>query len=172
MLFPGHPEIYPLLLTTKTQEIFNCQIDEDITDEQPYILIKKEAIFADFENRGAISDFHPVKKIIQVSLTSLFIFQSYLKRFLVHNNKSWRDFLDQNWHSPISSGVCYYTSFEILFDDPLWKVNSYQWLFYSTYRKAHPCPPLTGIGIYPYFFHTALIIYWFVSEHATEHNTK
>ncbi|XP_073090319.1 dynein axonemal intermediate chain 3 isoform X1 [Manis javanica] len=61
----GHPEIYPLLLTTKTQEIFNCQIDEDITDEQPYILIKKEAIFADFENRGAISDFHPVKKIIQ-----------------------------------------------------------------------------------------------------------
>ncbi|KAF3819677.1 hypothetical protein GH733_015186 [Mirounga leonina] len=61
----GHPEIYPLVLTTQTQEIFNCRIDEDITDEQPYKLIKKEDIFADFQNRAAVSDFHPVKKVIQ-----------------------------------------------------------------------------------------------------------
>nr|XP_031535334.1 LOW QUALITY PROTEIN: WD repeat-containing protein 63 [Vicugna pacos] len=61
----GHPEIYPLVLTTKTQEIFNCRIDEDITDEQPYKLIRKEDIFADFINRAAVSDFYPVKKIIQ-----------------------------------------------------------------------------------------------------------
>uniref|UniRef100_H0WWX6 Dynein axonemal intermediate chain 3 n=1 Tax=Otolemur garnettii TaxID=30611 RepID=H0WWX6_OTOGA len=61
----GHPEIYPLVLTTKTQEIFNCRVDEDVTDDQPYKLIKKEDIFEDFKNRGAISDFHPVKKVIQ-----------------------------------------------------------------------------------------------------------
>uniref|UniRef100_F6VKN9 Dynein axonemal intermediate chain 3 n=1 Tax=Equus caballus TaxID=9796 RepID=F6VKN9_HORSE len=61
----GHPEIYPVVLTTKTQEIFNCRIDEDITDEQPYKLIKKEDILADFQNRAAVSDFYPVKKVIQ-----------------------------------------------------------------------------------------------------------
>ncbi|XP_046501679.1 dynein axonemal intermediate chain 3 isoform X3 [Equus quagga] len=61
----GHPEIYPVVLTTKTQEIFNCRIDEDITDEQPYKLIKKADILADFQNRAAVSDFYPVKKVIQ-----------------------------------------------------------------------------------------------------------
>ncbi|XP_077761385.1 dynein axonemal intermediate chain 3 isoform X4 [Canis aureus] len=61
----GHPEIYPLVLTTQTQEIFNCRIDEDVTDEQPYKLIKKEDIFADFQNRAAVSDFYPVRKVIQ-----------------------------------------------------------------------------------------------------------
>ncbi|XP_055258160.1 dynein axonemal intermediate chain 3 isoform X4 [Moschus berezovskii] len=61
----GHPEIYPLVLTTKTQEIFNCRVDEDVTEEQPYKLIRKEDIFADFANRAAVSDFYPVKKIVQ-----------------------------------------------------------------------------------------------------------
>ncbi|XP_076976534.1 dynein axonemal intermediate chain 3 isoform X2 [Tamandua tetradactyla] len=61
----GHPEIYPLVLTTKTQEIFNCRIDEDITDKLPYKLIKKEDIIEDLLNRAAVSDFHPVKKIVQ-----------------------------------------------------------------------------------------------------------
>nr|XP_012603065.1 WD repeat-containing protein 63 isoform X2 [Microcebus murinus] len=61
----GHPEIYPLVLTTKTQEIFKCRVEEDVTDEQPYKLINKETFFEDFKNRGPISDFYPVKKIIQ-----------------------------------------------------------------------------------------------------------
>nr|KAF6509077.1 hypothetical protein HJG63_020628 [Rousettus aegyptiacus] len=61
----GHPEIYPLVLTTKTQEIFNCRVDEDFTDEEPYKLIKKQDILADFHNRAAVSDFYPVKKIVQ-----------------------------------------------------------------------------------------------------------
>ncbi|XP_041512459.1 dynein intermediate chain 3, axonemal [Microtus oregoni] len=61
----GHPEIYPLVLTTKTQEIFNCRTDEDFTDEQTYKLIKKEDILADLLNRAAVSDFHPVKKIVR-----------------------------------------------------------------------------------------------------------
>ncbi|XP_052034436.1 dynein axonemal intermediate chain 3 [Apodemus sylvaticus] len=61
----GHPEIYPLVLTTKTQEIFNCRVEEDMTDEQTYKLIKKEDILADLQNRAAVSDFHPVKKIVR-----------------------------------------------------------------------------------------------------------
>ncbi|XP_035307505.1 WD repeat-containing protein 63 isoform X2 [Cricetulus griseus] len=61
----GHPEIYPLVLTTKTQEIFNCRIDEDFTDEQSYKFIKKDDILADLLNRAAVSDFHPVKKIVR-----------------------------------------------------------------------------------------------------------
>ncbi|XP_060058248.1 dynein axonemal intermediate chain 3 isoform X2 [Erinaceus europaeus] len=61
----GHPEIYPLVLTTKTQEIFNCRVDEDVTDKQPYKLIKKADIIADFINRAAVSDFYPVKKLVQ-----------------------------------------------------------------------------------------------------------
>nr|KAF6384151.1 hypothetical protein mPipKuh1_018792 [Pipistrellus kuhlii] len=60
----GYPEIYPLVLTTRTQEIFSCRIDEDLTDEQPYKLIKKQDILADFQNRAAASDFYPVKKVI------------------------------------------------------------------------------------------------------------
>uniref|UniRef100_A0A8D0QH69 Dynein axonemal intermediate chain 3 n=1 Tax=Sus scrofa TaxID=9823 RepID=A0A8D0QH69_PIG len=61
----GHPEIYPLVLTTMTQEIFDCRVDEDVTDDQPYKLIRKEDILADFEHRAAVSDFYPVKKIVQ-----------------------------------------------------------------------------------------------------------
>lgn len=61
----GHPEIYPLVLTIKTQEIFNCRADEDFTDEQTYKLIKKEDILADLLNRATVSDFHLVKKIVQ-----------------------------------------------------------------------------------------------------------
>ncbi|KAM8790421.1 dynein axonemal intermediate chain 3 isoform 1-T1 [Rhynchonycteris naso] len=61
----GHPEIYPLVLTSKTQEIFNCRIDEDMTDEQPYKLIKIQDILADFYHRAAVSDFYPIKKLIQ-----------------------------------------------------------------------------------------------------------
>ena len=87
----GHPEIYPLVLTTMTQEIFDCRVDEDVTDDQPYKLIRKEDILADFENRAAVSDFYPVKKIVQVSTESFFISWYYLKTFMVHDHKSWRN---------------------------------------------------------------------------------
>lgn len=73
-VLPGHPEIYPLVLTTKTQEIFNCRAEEDFTDEQTYKLIKKEDILADLLNRAAVSDFHPVKKIVRVNTGLIFAF--------------------------------------------------------------------------------------------------
>ncbi|KFV43017.1 WD repeat-containing protein 63, partial [Gavia stellata] len=62
--FIGHPEIFPLVFTTKTQEIFNCRVDEDVTEENCFKLIKKEDIIQDLKTRPAISDFHPVKKVV------------------------------------------------------------------------------------------------------------
>ncbi|NXY89360.1 WDR63 protein, partial [Alcedo cyanopectus] len=60
----GHPEIFPLVFTTKTQEIFNCRVHEDVTEENCFKLIKKEDIIQDLKARAAISDFHPVKKVV------------------------------------------------------------------------------------------------------------
>ncbi|NWH54236.1 WDR63 protein, partial [Fregata magnificens] len=60
----GHPEIFPLVFTIKTQEIFNCRVDEDVTEENCFKLIKKEDIIQDLKTRATISDFHPVKKVV------------------------------------------------------------------------------------------------------------
>ncbi|XP_075567513.1 dynein axonemal intermediate chain 3 isoform X3 [Pelecanus crispus] len=60
----GHPEIFPLVFTTKTQEIFNCRVDEDVTEENCFKLIKKEDIIQDLKTRATISDFHPIKKVV------------------------------------------------------------------------------------------------------------
>ncbi|XP_047914967.1 dynein axonemal intermediate chain 3 isoform X2 [Anser cygnoides] len=60
----GHPEIFPLVFTTKTQEIFNCRVDEDVTEENCFKLIKKEDIIQDLKTRAAISDFYPVKRVV------------------------------------------------------------------------------------------------------------
>ncbi|XP_067845904.1 dynein axonemal intermediate chain 3 [Heptranchias perlo] len=57
-------DIIPLVLTSKTQEIFQCVIDHDVTEEKPYKLIKKEDIINDMKTRAAISDFHPFKQLI------------------------------------------------------------------------------------------------------------
>uniref|UniRef100_A0A8C5IJU5 WD repeat domain 63 n=1 Tax=Junco hyemalis TaxID=40217 RepID=A0A8C5IJU5_JUNHY len=63
LFFKGHPEIFPLLLTEKTQEIFNCRPDEDVTEENNFKCIKKEDIIQDLKTR-AKSDFLPFKKVI------------------------------------------------------------------------------------------------------------
>ncbi|KAJ7410142.1 hypothetical protein WISP_111177 [Willisornis vidua] len=60
----GHPEIFPLVLTAKTQEIFNCRIDEDVTEENCFKLIKKEDIIQDLKTRADISDFYPFRKVV------------------------------------------------------------------------------------------------------------
>ncbi|NWT68187.1 WDR63 protein, partial [Prunella himalayana] len=60
----GHPEIFPLLLTAKTQEIFNCRPDEDVTEENCFKCIKKEDIIQDLKTRAKSSDFYPFKKVI------------------------------------------------------------------------------------------------------------
>ncbi|NXX95970.1 WDR63 protein, partial [Centropus bengalensis] len=60
----GHPEIFPLVLTKQTQEIFDCRVNEDVTEQNCFKLIQKEDIIQDLKTRAAISDFHPIKKII------------------------------------------------------------------------------------------------------------
>jgi len=60
-------DIMPLFFTSKTQEIFGCRGDENVTEENPHKLIPKEAILQDFKDRAAVSDFHPVKQIVLVS---------------------------------------------------------------------------------------------------------
>ncbi|NXN12830.1 WDR63 protein, partial [Indicator maculatus] len=60
----GHPEIFPLVFTTKTQEIFSCRAGEDVTEENCFKLIKKEDIIQDLNARAAVSDFHSIKKVV------------------------------------------------------------------------------------------------------------
>ncbi|XP_075471750.1 dynein axonemal intermediate chain 3 isoform X2 [Ascaphus truei] len=61
----GHPDyIIPLVLTSKTQEIFRCRVDDDVTQENPFKLVKKEEIVNDLKVRAAVSDFYPFKKLI------------------------------------------------------------------------------------------------------------
>ncbi len=58
--------VFPLFFTSKTQEIFECKVDEDVTTENPHKLIAKDKILQDYKDRAAISDFHPVKSLVQV----------------------------------------------------------------------------------------------------------
>ncbi|KAL7396638.1 hypothetical protein ABVT39_009108 [Epinephelus coioides] len=61
----GHPDdIFPLVLTSVTQELFGCRADEDVTGENPYKLLKKDDIIQDIKTRAAVSDFSPVKQIV------------------------------------------------------------------------------------------------------------
>ncbi|XP_022533007.2 dynein axonemal intermediate chain 3 isoform X1 [Astyanax mexicanus] len=61
----GHPDhIFPLVLTSATQELFGCRADEDVTGDDPYRLLKKEDIIQDMKTRAAISDFSPIKQAI------------------------------------------------------------------------------------------------------------
>ncbi|XP_037626290.1 dynein intermediate chain 3, axonemal isoform X1 [Sebastes umbrosus] len=62
---PGHPDdIFPLVLTSATQELFGCRTDEDVTGDSPYKLLKKDDIIQDIKTRAAVSDFSPVKQIV------------------------------------------------------------------------------------------------------------
>lgn len=62
---PDHPDdIYPIVLTTATQELFECCIDEDVTEQSPYKLLEKDDIIQDIKTRAAVSDFHPVKQFV------------------------------------------------------------------------------------------------------------
>lgn len=61
-------DIFPLVLTSATQELFSCRPDEDVTEKSPYKLLKKDDIIQDMKTRAAVSDFTPVKQIVFVSL--------------------------------------------------------------------------------------------------------
>lgn len=56
-----------IFISGPTQQLFQCVTGSDVSEENPFKLISKTAILEDFKNRAAISDFHPVKKVVQVS---------------------------------------------------------------------------------------------------------
>ncbi|KAK0069497.1 WD repeat-containing protein 63 [Biomphalaria pfeifferi] len=56
--------VFPLFMTSKTQEIYNCKCDEDVTIENPFIMIPKADILEDMRMRAAVCDFHPFKQEI------------------------------------------------------------------------------------------------------------
>ena len=66
-VFLALPEgVVPLFLSTKTQEAFGIHADIEVTAENPMKIIGKEQVLQDLYNRGAISDFHPVKAAMVV----------------------------------------------------------------------------------------------------------
>ncbi|XP_015237343.1 PREDICTED: WD repeat-containing protein 63 [Cyprinodon variegatus] len=56
--------IFPLVLTSATQELFDCCADKDVTKKSPHKLLKKDDILQDIKTRAAESDFTPVKEIV------------------------------------------------------------------------------------------------------------
>ena len=60
-------KVVPLFMASKSQELFQCVCDEDVTVENPIKLVPKEDILNDMKTRAAVSDFHPVKQAMQVS---------------------------------------------------------------------------------------------------------
>ncbi|CAL1545233.1 unnamed protein product [Lymnaea stagnalis] len=56
--------VFPLFMTSKTQEIYNCKCDEDVTQENPFKFIPKVDILEDMKMRAAVCDFHPFKQQI------------------------------------------------------------------------------------------------------------
>ena len=70
----GPPEgVVPFFMASKTQEIFGCVCDEDVTADMPFKLIPKEEILQDMKMRAAVSDFSVVKQIVMVSLLEIFV---------------------------------------------------------------------------------------------------
>ncbi|KAJ8408511.1 hypothetical protein AAFF_G00259250 [Aldrovandia affinis] len=57
-------DIFPMVITTATQELFECRIDEDLTKDNPFKCLKKDDILQDMRMRAAVSDFHPVKQMV------------------------------------------------------------------------------------------------------------
>ncbi|BFY99788.1 hypothetical protein BsWGS_02828 [Bradybaena similaris] len=56
--------VLPLFLTTKTQELYNCRCNEDVTQDNPFKFIPKADIIEDFRMRAAVCDFQPFKQQI------------------------------------------------------------------------------------------------------------
>ncbi|KND04124.1 uncharacterized protein SPPG_01562 [Spizellomyces punctatus DAOM BR117] len=63
---PANPPagIFPLFLTTMTQDLFKVRVGEDVTAEKPIKMIPKADILSDLQARLAIGDFYPAKQAI------------------------------------------------------------------------------------------------------------
>lgn len=59
------PGVMPLFLTTQTQEIFKLVPEVNVSKEEPNTMLDKNAIIEDMNLRKAISDFSPIKEMIE-----------------------------------------------------------------------------------------------------------
>ena len=57
--------VYPVFLGPTTQEKFGCRPREEVTKDKPYVYVTKKFFLEDIQFRGAISDFHPMKVLIE-----------------------------------------------------------------------------------------------------------
>ena len=74
------PGVVPLFFSGPSQQIFDCVVDVDLTDQNPHKLIPKEKIVEDFKKRAAVCDFHPVKQKMLVYIDQ----NSYYCKYTVH----------------------------------------------------------------------------------------
>lgn len=58
--------ILPLFLTTATLKLFDIRIGDNVSKENPLIMIQKKQLMEDIQTRLAISDFQPAKQQILV----------------------------------------------------------------------------------------------------------
>lgn len=58
------PGTCALFLSSKTQDLFQCVADEQVTVENPFKTLSKEAMVQDMKMRAAVSDFTPVKQVV------------------------------------------------------------------------------------------------------------
>ena len=74
-----------LFLSSKSQEIFSCVCDENITEDEPFILLSKAKIRQDLFDRAAVSDFSPFKVVINVNtiLSNIFLIVFMLTLYYV-----------------------------------------------------------------------------------------
>jgi hypothetical protein len=59
------PGLYRLFVSSPTQIKFNLRTDEDVTQEDPIRMVAKQALLDDITAKMAISDFSPLKKLIE-----------------------------------------------------------------------------------------------------------
>ena len=70
--------IVPVFLSTATQQIFNAIADTDVTDKNPYKLLRKDKLLEDIQLRAAVSDFQPLKQMILVRPFAHFHCDNYI----------------------------------------------------------------------------------------------
>lgn len=59
------PGLYRIFLSRLTQQAFNLRADEDVTQEDNVRTISKQAILDDLAAKHGISDFAPVRKLVE-----------------------------------------------------------------------------------------------------------
>jgi len=74
------PGITAIFLTSSTQELFKLKGGEHVSAEKPLKFVPKSDILADLYARAAVSDFSPIKALIQVRISVNIIYRNFQRR--------------------------------------------------------------------------------------------